>query len=1365
MISISENGSSRVVQFDGTNFNNWKYRLEILLDEKGLKQFIEEKLDDILDKEVQESQHEAIKKKEKQCVSIIVQSIHDSQLEYVRDKTHAKDMLDNLIAVFERKTIAGQLLLRKRLLTMKMHEGENINDHFLKFDKLIRDVKSVGATMEDMDVICHLLLTLPKTYDYLVTAIETMNPKDITLEFVKSRLLDEYGKRSNNDKGGKSNDGHAMQARNPEIVCFECGKKGHIRSMCKSKSSKGKWKPNANSEKKNGVANTASSGNEFTLCAFDGGDSVECANTCSVRKTCQNMNEHVTHSDSMRIKFVLDSGATAHMVNRKQFFSNLTGIDDVTISVAKKNQKLIAKYQGDVVIRDFDSKHFGTKTLKNVLLIEDLNCNLLSIIAMTTRGYVVKFKEDCATVTLNGKLQFKAYKNGRLYEVTFAVDDGAFAGISNEHAYGAISQNLLHFRLGHLNVFDMKKLISREMVNGLSTLDINVDEKFCESCVLGKQSKTSFPRNQQPRSSRVLELIHSDVCGPMSESAWDKSRYFVTFIDDFTRASMVFCIEHKGDVFDLFKQYVAMAESFHGVRVACLNVDNGGEYSSNNFKNYCKDKGIRIKYTVPYNPEMNSISERLNRTLIERARSMLLASGIEWRFWNEAVVAANYLKNRSPTSAYGEQFNNQTPAELWFGTKPDLSNIRIFGSTCYNHIPADNRRKLDAKSSKCIMLGYGTSYNTYRLWDVDANKMMIGRHVVFDEKSVLNRTKIIEVPDLEAANLKHPDVDDANEILEVNETLDTTEEYFTDGGEDTLVNDSDDGDGIHNAETDGIGNHNNNIHGIRNDTGNNGVRRSGRERRPVQRYGDWEYDAHFALSAREYVDDDPLSIRDAKQRSDWSKWKGAIDDEHESLIRNKTWVICPLPKGRKPISCKWVFKIKYSSTGEIDKYKARLVARGFTQEKGFDYNETYSPTAKLTTFRVLLAIALHFDYHIHQMDVKCAFLNGHLNEEIYMNQPEGFHDGSSMVCKLNRSLYGLKQASRMWNERFHQFMLKIKFQRCLSDHCLYVRSTNGINCYALLYVDDLLIMCSDINVINTVKQLLCNEFEMTDIGVANTFLGIHIKRNDEKPTIEIGQAEYFRKVLRKFNMIDCKGIATPIETGLDLPRDGKNCDYNVPYRELMGCLTYATLTTRPDLCAAVNFFSRYQSCFDQMHFKHAKRMLRYINATLNLKMRYTKQPKADILVGYVDADWAGDKNDRKSTSGYVFKVFGNTVSWCSRKQPTVSLSSTEAEYIALANGICEGRWLRSLLSELQIICDRATIIHEDNQSCMRVAEEPKEHKRMKHIDVKYNFIRESIAGGEFQLKYIPTGNQIADIMTKGLNRTAFEQHRSNLNLI
>lgn len=253
-------------------------------------------------------------------------------------------------------------------------------------------------------------------------------------------------------------------------------------------------------------------------------------------------------------------------------------------------------------------------------------------------------------------------------------------------------------------------------------------------------------------------------------------------------------------------------------------------------------------------------------------------------------------------------------------------------------------------------------------------------------------------------------------------------------------------------------------------------------------------------------------------------------------------------------------------------------------------------------------------------------------------------------------------------------------------------------------------------------------------------------------------------VVKKFGMDECKPAATPIENGLSLMIGEKEGLTEQPYRELIGCLTYATQTTRPDLCASTNYFSRFQGCCTDEHFMYAKRILRYIHGTADMEMVYRRNAEADILIGYTDSDWAGDKVDRKSTSGYVFKVYGNTVSWLTQKQPTVALSSTEAEYYALGMGICEAVWLRSLLKEIGHPCNSSTTIFEDNQSCIKVAEEPREHKRMKHIDVKYCFIRQAIAEKKISLKYIPTNDQVADIMTKGLGRVLFQKHRDSLNL-
>lgn len=338
----------------------------------------------------------------------------------------------------------------------------------------------------------------------------------------------------------------------------------------------------------------------------------------------------------------------------------------------------------------------------------------------------------------------------------------------------------------------------------------------------------------------------------------------------------------------------------------------------------------------------------------------------------------------------------------------------------------------------------------------------------FDEKGILNRAKIVEISNAEVDDeLNHSANDEC--AGDSKENVHSTKLDCA-GSSKEIIN---------STEMDCAGDVQENINNVENNgIGNIELRRSTRKRRQPDRYG---ISAQFALSAEQFVDADPISIEDAMKRNDWKEWKNAIDAEYESLISNNTWTYADLPADRKAISCKWVFKLKRTASGEIDKYKARLVARGFSQERGFDYNETYAPVAKLVTLRILLSIANHKKMEIHQMDVKSAFLNGESDEIIYMEQPDGFKKGNH-VLKLNKAIYGLKQASRVWNNKFNDFMNQIDFKRCASDRCLYVRNDKGKCCYVLLYVDDLLIISGDMRNINIIKKLLSKQFEMTDIG-------------------------------------------------------------------------------------------------------------------------------------------------------------------------------------------------------------------------------------------------------------------------------------------
>lgn len=448
------------------------------------------------------------------------------------------------------------------------------------------------------------------------------------------------------------------------------------------------------------------------------------------------------------------------------------------------------------------------------------------------------------------------------------------------------------------------------------------------------------------------------------------------------------------------------------------------------------------------------------------------------------------------------------------------------------------------------------------------------------------------------------------------------------------------------------------------------------------------------------------------------------------------------------------------------RYKARLVARGFSQEYLTDYNETFAPVARIASFRFIISFANQFNLLVHHMDVKTAFLNGELKEEIYMKIPDGVIGKDNYVCKLNKSLYGLKQAARCWFEVFERSLKEEGFQHSAVDRCIYVldRGDIRINIYVVLYVDDLVIVCAKNETMKKFKQYLMSKFEMKDLNEIKFFLGIKVTRCDDKITLD--QSAYIKTVLNKFNMHDCNPVNTPLENKLNYEELNSDEKYDAPCRNVIGCLMYIMLCTRPDLSTSVNILSRFTNKNNKELWQCLKRVLRYLKGTIDLKLCYKRCDYNNILCGYVDSDWGGnDIRDRKSTTGYLFKLFDQcTITWSTKKQMSVAASSTEAEYMALYEAVREALWLKSLAVSIHINIDKPITIYEDNNGCISIANNPTNHKRSKHIDIKYHFSREQIEKNVIKLNYIPTGQQLADALTKPLPAVIFQTMRSKMGL-
>ena len=495
-----------------------------------------------------------------------------------------------------------------------------------------------------------------------------------------------------------------------------------------------------------------------------------------------------------------------------------------------------------------------------------------------------------------------------------------------------------------------------------------------------------------------------------------------------------------------------------------------------------------------------------------------------------------------------------------------------------------------------------------------------------------------------------------------------------------------------------------------------------------------------------------------------TEWREAIDDEMNALKKNKTWEVTSLPAGKNPVGCKWIFTVKYKADGSIDRYKARLVAKGFTQTYGIDYQETFAPVAKLNTVRVLLSLAACSDWPLHQLDVKNAFLNGDLEEEVFMEIPPGFETPSmkNQVCKLRKSLYGLKQSPRAWFERFTRAVCKHGFSQSQADHTLFFKhSHDGRVAILIVYVDDIILTGDFEEEIADLKIFLATDFEIKDLGNLRYFLGMEVARS--RKGISVSQRKYVLDLLKETGMIGCKPADTPMDSTIKIGLLENSAPIEKErYQRLVGKLIYLSHTC-PDISFPVSVVSQFMNKPNEEHLAAVYRILRYLKMTPGKGLFFEKNTKRNIEI-YTDADWAGSVTDRRSTSGYCTYVWGNLVTWRSKKQSVVARSSAEAEFRAMAHGICEGIWLKRLLEELRIpICEPIKMMC-DNQAAISIAKNPVHHDRTKHVEIDRHFIKEKLEEEVVKLLYIPTHHQTADILTKSLPRTSFDNLCNKLGL-
>ncbi|KAA0066490.1 gag/pol protein [Cucumis melo var. makuwa] len=738
-----------------------------------------------------------------------------------------------------------------------------------------------------------------------------------------------------------------------------------------------------------------------------------------------------------------------------------------------------------------------------------------------------------------------------------------------------------------------------------------------------------------------------------------------------------------------FKEYKAEVENALSKTIKTFRSDRAGEYMDLKFQNYLMECGIVSQLSAPGTPQQNGVSERRNRTLWDMVRSMMSYAHLPNSFWGYAVQTAVYILNCVPSKSVFE-----TPLKLWNGRKGSLRHFRIWG--CLAHVLENNPKKLEPRSKLCLFVGYPKGTRGGYFYDPKDNKVFVSTNATFLEEDHIRehkpRSKIV------LNELSKETTEPSTRVVEEPSAL----RRVVHVGSSTRT---------HQPQS------------LRE------PRRSGRVTNLPIRYMSLT-ETLTVISDGDI--EDPLTFKKAMEDVDKDEWIKAMNLELDSMYFNSVWDLVDQPDGVKPIGCKWIYKRKRGADGKVQTFQARLVAKGYTQVEGVDYEKTFSPVAMLKSIRILLSIAAYFDYEIWQMDVKTAFLNGNLEETIYMQQPEGFiiPGQEQKICKLNRSIYGLKQASRSWNIRFDTAIKSYGFDQIVDEPCVYKRIINKSVAFLVLYVDDILLIENDIGLLTDIKQWLATQFQMKDLGEAQFVLGIQIFRDRKNKMLALSQASYIDKIVVKYLMQNSKRGLLPFRHGVTLSKE--QCPKTPQDVEEMRCYV-------------LNLTSVMRRTRDYMLVYGSKDL---------------------ILTGYTDSDFQTDRDSRKSTSGSVFTLNGGALVWRSIKQGCIADSTMEAEYFAACEVAKEAVWLRKFLIDLEVVPNmlKPITLYCDNSGPVANSREPRSHKRGKHIEHKYHLIREIVHRGDVIVTQIASTHNVADPFTKPLTAKVFEGHLESLGL-
>ena len=1364
------------------------------------------------------------------ALSFLISCCDDIRVSEIAGCSLASDAWELLKTSYGGNDLMSRATHLIRAFGTSLKEDGDIEEFIRTISSARNELKAMGTPLADIELALVVLMRLPKSMEqarqhFMLRSYTTKDPLtfDAVMSYLKTNHV--HSKIENQVHTSEAN-----LARHPAKVgevCQFCQRQGHKADrcyrligcpICKDKSCKGPQShPRGVKGRQSGKyasAQVTSVTNKDNLPVYS---DVACAGYA------------LQSTGSTSATWLLDSGASHHYCNQRDLFTSYEPYSpEHRLTIKCANSHVLTGFGcGNVKMEWFNGHHYEPQTISKVVFVPGISSNLLSVSALEDTGHEIVIRKGEARFIRQGMVTGTARRQGSLYIVNGRTcsDEKYYAQLTEEYQAPKLTYDLWHRRLAHIGSHVLDKLIR----NGNVKVS-KMSNHRCLDCMVGKSHRHPVPvtrvRPEGILDEVHMDTFSPKIVGIGNVRHMvmftDALSGYTSVFSQRTKSG--------SETLANFKNFRNIIEAFTQRKIKILHGDNGTEFINDDFEKYCRNSGILRTDSTPYIHEQNGIAERKNRTVANLARAMMHAAGCSPWYWPEAFQYAVYVLNRVPTGTHASPYEmilGHTPSldmlRVWgcIAVAHEESDRRANGKFT-NRGVVGRFVGIDVRKKCYRILVHGKVELYYSVRFLEQNFRLQDHSYAEPSLPSIEWSSVTDTDlglvDLPSSKEAEDDPDSTLNAPQKNMNSPHAQDESPNEDSDAVQIESPVEDAP-NLDLDTEPNDNPPQSPSRRSRRSHS-RRSNRsptrvttpqapqrpkpsmdiryssppspipllrgsqsklpvrsqacdrlveEEQPASSYSipdeddDEEY-AGIAIAGSNVVIPDSYSA--ALKSPEAAFWIPAIQAEYDALKENDTWELVELPPGRKAIDTRWILTSKYNSAGEIIRYKARLVAKGYAQKAGVDFGDTFAPTARLSSFRTVIALAAKYGWKMYQMDVSSAFLNADLAETVYVRQPEGHVEPGKehMVWRLKRALYGLKQSPRAWNQNVDTFMKSQGYVSTQADPCVYVRIEGTSRSVIVLYVDDLIFTGNDELLTTSIRAALTRRYKMKDLGELEWCLGIKVTSSDDGRTIQLSQQQYIKSLLTRFRMEEAIPAGTPIDKSVHLsskhsPSSEAEHRFmaNRPYRELIGALQYLAVATRPDI-AAVSLLSQFLNNPGETHWTAAKRVLRYLKGTSDLSLTYHGDCEATCVTSYqyngpsrnavlrvntrslsafTDADYATDTDDRRSHTGFVLQLCGGPVAWKSQKQPTVALSTLEAEYMAMSCGAQEIIHLRSLLQDLGEKVAVPTPLFADNEGAIAVAHNPQHHNRVKHIDIRHHFVRERALVDDISVIHVP----------------------------